>query len=161
MNQAGAIAGYALDASGVYHGYLRAPDGTITTFDVPGAGTGGYPQGTTSSNINPAGAIAGLVVDASTVNHGFVRAPDGTVTTFDAPGAGTARHDPCLQQPGGSDNRMVHRCERCVSRLPAELTENGSKHYTVLGRQSEAGNVHFVASSNGNVSIKSAAWAST
>ena len=43
------------------HGFLRAPDGTITTFDAPGAGTGSG-QGTftaTEEGLSPAGAIAG------------------------------------------------------------------------------------------------------
>ena len=43
---AGTIAGDYLDASNVYHGYVRAPDGAITKIDVPGAGTGPF-QGTT------------------------------------------------------------------------------------------------------------------
>jgi len=49
--------------------------GAITTFDVPGAGTGPG-QGTFAGNINPAEAIAGRYVDASDVAHGFLRAPD-------------------------------------------------------------------------------------
>src|SRR5260370_41456549 len=58
LNPAGAIAGYTLDASNVYHGFVRAPNGAITTFDVPGAGTGPF-QGTYSDGINPAGTILG------------------------------------------------------------------------------------------------------
>jgi hypothetical protein len=81
-------AGYYNDASGVFHGFLRTPDGAITTFDVPGAGTGPG-QGTFAGNINPAQAIAGRYVDASGVSHGFLRAPNGTITTFDAPNADT------------------------------------------------------------------------
>ena len=41
------------------HGILRAPDGTITTFDVPGAGTGPVPGHTLPLGINQAGAIEG------------------------------------------------------------------------------------------------------
>ena len=88
LNPAGAIAGASLDSSDVYHGFLRAPDGTITTFDVPGAGTGPF-QGTLPLGINQAGTIEGDYIDSSDVNHGFVRASDGTITTFDVPGAGT------------------------------------------------------------------------
>jgi len=80
INPAGAITGNYTDASGVSHGYVRAPDGAITVFDVPGAGTGG---------INPAGSIVGGYMDASGVNHGFVRAAGGTFSVFDVPGAGT------------------------------------------------------------------------
>ena len=82
INLAGTIAGLYADASFVFHGFLRAPDGTITTFDAPGA-----VNGTTPSGINPAGAIAGTYSDASFVGHGFLRAPDGTITTFDPPGS--------------------------------------------------------------------------
>jgi predicted membrane protein len=91
INREGVIAGAYTDASNVTHGFVRAPDGIITTFDVPGAGTGGN-QGTLPTGflgINPKGTITGGYVDANNVTHGFVRAPDGTITTFDVPGAGT------------------------------------------------------------------------
>ena len=45
-----------VDASGVGHGFLRARDGTTTTFDVPGVGNGTAPFGA----INPSGAITGV-----------------------------------------------------------------------------------------------------
>ena len=64
------------------------PNGAITTFDAPSAGTGPG-QGTTPFSITPAGAIAGRYSDASNVFHGFLRTPDGVITTFDVPGAGT------------------------------------------------------------------------
>src|SRR5450759_772632 len=40
MNPAGAVSGWYFDANGVYHGFLRTSDGTITEFDAPGAGQG-------------------------------------------------------------------------------------------------------------------------
>lgn len=87
INPAGAIAGsYLVGPSYVEHGYVRAPDGTITVFDVSGAGTGSF-QGTNTSCINSEGAIVGNYVDPSGVNHGFLRAADGRITTFDFPGA--------------------------------------------------------------------------
>ncbi len=82
INPVGAIAGCYADASNAGHGFLRAPDGTFTTFDAPGAVNGTLPV-----SINPAGAIAGYYVDASNASHGFLRVPGGTFTTFDAPGA--------------------------------------------------------------------------
>ena len=40
INPAGAITGLYTDTNYAAHGFVRAPDGTITTFDAPGAGTG-------------------------------------------------------------------------------------------------------------------------
>src|SRR6201987_1489322 len=56
LNPARAIVGVYFDASNVAHGFVRAADGAITTFDVPGAGTGPG-QGTETSGINPAGIV--------------------------------------------------------------------------------------------------------
>jgi hypothetical protein len=76
INPSGVIAGIDVDFSG-FHGFLRAADGTITTFDVPGlAGI---------SSINPSGAVTGYRGDPIGF-HGFVRAADGTITSFDVPG---------------------------------------------------------------------------
>src|SRR5207249_606099 len=50
LNPAGAITATSLDASNVYHGVLRAPDGTMTTFDAPGADTVPF-QGTLTFGI--------------------------------------------------------------------------------------------------------------
>lgn len=89
INPAGAIAGQYVDTGGVFHGLLRSPDGAITTFDAPGAGTG-TGQGTFvtfGSGITPAGEIAGGYSDANCVFHAFVRAKDGTFITFDPPGS--------------------------------------------------------------------------
>jgi hypothetical protein len=58
----------------VLHGFQRTASGTITSFDVPGAGTGTF-QGSAGVNINTAGNIAGGYVDASNVIHGFLRTP--------------------------------------------------------------------------------------
>jgi hypothetical protein len=56
INPAGAITGDYFDASLVYHGFLRAPEGTFTTFDAPGAGTGTFP-----SRLTPAGGDRGIL----------------------------------------------------------------------------------------------------
>jgi len=90
MAPGGGVIGYYIDDMGfAFHGFLRAPDGTITTFDAPGAGTS-YPLGTFAESINTVGAITGFYQDGSSVYHGYLRAPGGTLTSFDAPGAGTA-----------------------------------------------------------------------
>jgi hypothetical protein len=84
LNPAGAVTGQYLDASNLNHGYVRAPNGAITTFDVPGA------HQTFVNCINPAGVIAGFYGVGDSVSHGYVRAPNGAITKFDVPGAGTA-----------------------------------------------------------------------
>jgi len=97
INAFGTIAGGFEDNSGnfVGHGLIRSPDGTLTTFDVPGAGTGLY-QGTgcpgCAPGLNQWGAIAGTYIDANSVQHGFLRSPEGEITSFDAPGAGISSY---------------------------------------------------------------------
>jgi hypothetical protein len=49
---------------------VRTPDGAITTFDAPDAGTGF--QDTIPSGINSAGAIVGYYLDPSYRFHGFL-----------------------------------------------------------------------------------------
>lgn len=85
INPAGAISGGYTDDNNVLHGFVRDPDGTITTFNAPGAGTNS--QGTNCGGINPAGTSPGNYIDSSGVNHGFVRAVDGTIAEFDPPGS--------------------------------------------------------------------------
>jgi hypothetical protein len=82
INSAEAITGFFRDASGAEHRFLRAPDGTFTRFDAPGAinGTGFV------CCITPEGAVAGISF-ANFFGHGFLRAPNGTFTTFDPPGS--------------------------------------------------------------------------
>jgi len=100
INTAGDIAGTYTDASGARHGFVRAANGTITTFDAPGAGTGtGMLQGTVGFSINDAGDIAGGYLDASAVLYGFMRVANGTIITFSAPGAGAGPG--LLQGTGG------------------------------------------------------------
>lgn len=91
MNAEGDIAGAWTDANRVVHGFVRTVNGTLTSFDAPGAGTG-FDEGTLAVSISATGQVAGVYVDASGVSHGFVRSAEGNITTFDAPGAGTAYH---------------------------------------------------------------------
>jgi hypothetical protein len=71
ITPADAITGSFNDGFTINHGFLRARDGTVTTFDVPGAGTG-FNQGTAPLGINPAGVIMGLYIDANNGHHGFL-----------------------------------------------------------------------------------------
>jgi len=84
INDKGAIAG-EYDHAGVTHGFVRAPGGKTTSFDVPGDNIATFVQ-----SINSKGAIAGDYLDSSRVVHGYIRAADGTFTLFDAPGSGTS-----------------------------------------------------------------------
>jgi len=86
INPEGAIVGEYVDNNNMWHGYLRASDGTITEFDDPNAGTGG---GTGALGINPSGKIWGWYFDANIVFHGYLRSRDGVLTAVDVPGAGT------------------------------------------------------------------------
>jgi hypothetical protein len=93
INPGGVITGWYCTAdcyppAGTIAGFLRVPDGALTTFDAP---PGGYLSGTIymiapPPSINPAGEIAGTYYDGSGA-HGFLRARDGTLTTIDVPGA--------------------------------------------------------------------------
>ena len=74
INDSGAVAGlWATDPDFKTggQGFQRFADGTIGTFDAPGAGTADF-QGTFPSAINNAGAITGTMVDSGNVSHGFL-----------------------------------------------------------------------------------------
>jgi hypothetical protein len=85
INPAGTIAGIVITTpdTSTAHGFLRAPNGTITEFDVP------FTVFTQALVINPDGVVAGkfFTTATSVVAHGFIRAPNGTITTFDPPGS--------------------------------------------------------------------------
>jgi hypothetical protein len=88
INPVGTIAGTYIDEDDVIpggdaiRGFLRAKDGTITTFDVPSSA----PYFTAPVAINPAGTVTGYYSDG-TREHGFIRTSNGTITTLDAPDA--------------------------------------------------------------------------
>src|SRR5208337_128807 len=87
-NTAGVVTGEVFyGASDASLGFVLATDGTLSTFNVKGAGTGTH-QGTFPVGINAAGTITGTYKDTSDVYHGFVRAADGTITPFDVKTAG-------------------------------------------------------------------------
>lgn len=93
INAAGASAGIYSNETGLLHGFVRAADGTVATFDAPDAGTssnGNYVRGTFPMSINTAGDVVGVYFDANNGYHGFLRLADGAITEFDAPGAGAA-----------------------------------------------------------------------
>ena len=87
----GDIQGAFTDANGVIHGFVRSHAGAITTFNVPGAGTG-MSQGTNATYLNDVGTVSGIYIDANYVFHGFVRSSNGTIKKFDVPGAGAGQY---------------------------------------------------------------------
>ena len=85
---AGWVVGYYVDANNVVRGFLRAPDGAITSFDAP-AQAQKPTRARTPKVSTRRGEINGFYVHANNVYHGFVRAPDGTITPFEPEGSGT------------------------------------------------------------------------
>jgi hypothetical protein len=70
-NPSNVTVGEYFDANGANHGFVRDKDGTITTFDAPGAGTG-TGQGTFALSINPSGEAIGFYSDSNDAFHGYV-----------------------------------------------------------------------------------------
>jgi hypothetical protein len=99
INDSYTMAGEYLDSAGVWHGFTRTSDGTVTTIDAPGASTtpgtqpcptqnGGNPiAGTVVQGINAAGDVSGHFWDTSYNEHGFVLSHTGVFTQIDVPGA--------------------------------------------------------------------------
>jgi hypothetical protein len=53
---------------------VRGSDGTITTFEAPGSGTG-IQGGTSAASVNDLGLIAGSYLDSNLGSHGFLLIP--------------------------------------------------------------------------------------
>lgn len=92
MNASGEITGVYSNQVGVYRGFVRATNGTITEFDAENYAPVGRGEGTIPVSIDSAGNIAGTYIDSNNVNHGFVRAADGTITVFGAGPLATSRN---------------------------------------------------------------------
>jgi uncharacterized membrane protein len=170
INSAGAITGYYFDADNLVHSFLRAPDGTVTTFDQPGAACSlsTFDECSVATGINPAGVISGSYLDASGV-HGFLRAPDGTFTTIDVPGSNNLSSpsgiNPAGTVTGGysdSDPSFLHGFLRRSNRIFTTFDPPGS-NYThadainpsgaISGSYRDAGNLShgFLRSRDGNI----------
>ena len=80
INDAGQVAGYYYDVSGIGHGFVY-DSGNFTAIEDPSAANGTYAFG-----INSNGDVVGYYVDAGHVNHGFVYS-GGSYTTLDDPSA--------------------------------------------------------------------------
>jgi hypothetical protein len=90
----GSIVGaYAAPDTANFHGFFRAADGTIISFDVPNSSS------TVPLSINSSDVVTGLYEDGSG-SHGFIRTPDGTITTFDEPDAQGDTHAEAIDGNG-------------------------------------------------------------
>ncbi len=83
LNASGAVTGASIDATNVYHGFVRSRNGDFTLFDPPGSAD------TFQSGINAGGDVSGSYIDSDGVNHGYIRAKQGRFTDINVPGAGT------------------------------------------------------------------------
>ncbi len=83
INPAGQITGNYFDANFTTHGFLRASDGTLTSFDAPAASHGTFP-----AFITPQGLIVGTYFDANFITQPFLRTKDGTFSSFATPQLG-------------------------------------------------------------------------
>lgn len=81
INDAGAIAGVYYDIQNVAHGFLRGPEGRMTTFDPPGS------TATIPIAINLESDIVGYYLDENDLFGGFLRRADGTFATWKDPNA--------------------------------------------------------------------------
>src|SRR5262249_31773608 len=81
INSSNSIDGLYIDEKGA-HGFVRTPDGVITSFDVVK-----NPVGFSVGTINDQGALTGSFDNGKF--HSYVRRPDGEILKFDVPGAGT------------------------------------------------------------------------
>jgi hypothetical protein len=88
ISDTGWITGDWYDVNGVERGFVRAPDGTITTFDVATVVPG--TTGCQGCEINSKGEVAGCFWNSIGNSTGFRRTPDGKITPiYGAPDAGT------------------------------------------------------------------------
>jgi hypothetical protein len=86
INNLGAVVGVYYDANFTAHGFLRAADGKMTTFDDPAAGNGAR-QGTWSYGMNDFGVIVGATTYPDGTSHGLLRTPNGRYPDFEFPSA--------------------------------------------------------------------------
>jgi hypothetical protein len=75
----GAVPGFFIDLAGNIQGFVRAPNGAITTIDLS-------PHFTSAQGINAQGVIAGPF-GRNGIIHGYVRSQNGSIVEFDDPAA--------------------------------------------------------------------------
>jgi len=104
INDSGVVTGW--EDSGL--GFLRTPDGTITTFKAVDNAHSTQPQW-----INSSGVITGYYWDNNDVIRGFVRDAAGAITTFDAPGATGAKNSGTFPSSINAQGVVTGSCSDC------------------------------------------------
>lgn len=86
LNDSSVIAGLYIDSNFNNHGFVRASDGTITTFDVAGPSSQTQPM-----SMNREGTIVGFYVPPNDpiISKGFLRKASGRIRKFSAGGVST------------------------------------------------------------------------
>jgi hypothetical protein len=79
VNNSMAVTGYYYVSSAATAGFLREPDGAITTFSVPDS------VWTEPESINAVGDVTGFYEVVAGIPQGFVRYSSGRIVTFDPP----------------------------------------------------------------------------
>jgi hypothetical protein len=90
INDSNTVTGSYIDEKGVCHGFIRSSSGTITTFNVSGAGDGFF-EGTIGNGINSTGTVVGYAANDSDAYEGYVRAAAGQIEPVQVKGAGTGK----------------------------------------------------------------------
>ena len=80
INNNNVAVGEYLGSDQVAHGFIKTPDGTVTTLDAPNG------IATYASGINLAGTVVGYYQDSATFIHGFIY-QNGTLSDFGPPGS--------------------------------------------------------------------------
>jgi len=86
--QAGWVMGSYIDAKNVAHGFVRAPNGLITRFNVQGMGESPGQGVVEVFGMTPWLEIVGDYLDSDNNYHAFLRTPFGEIKKFACPGAG-------------------------------------------------------------------------
>ena len=92
INAVGIVSGDYQDASSVFHGFVRTPNGTVTTFDPPGS------DNTFATGINDFGVITGLASQGN-ITFGYLRVPSGDERFY--PGTYAVSDEESLYIDGG------------------------------------------------------------
>ena len=109
------ITGLYAGVSGVYHAFLRYPEGEIASFELREAGTSSG-QGTASYSINSSSEVTGPYFDTNGASHGFLRTKEGAINNStrqeQAQGADRARPHIATTGPMRSLDSMLTQTVR-------------------------------------------------